>query len=242
MNYFSQQGEDIYIYRHFINKEVPDGIFVELGATDGIKFSNTKFFEDTLKMTGTLIEPTRQYFNLIHNRPMCQNYNTAVNYTNSKVKFLGDSFTAGIVDTMTDTFKKHWHPNSIEYEVDGEPFSDILNKSNIKYIDLLSIDVEGVEQIVLKTMDFNIPVYVICIELDGNNVEKDERCRQILINNGFLFDRRFCINEFWINPNYHRKHLLYDNTKIKQPFNSIGELGNFYFIQPHCIEEIIQNL
>jgi hypothetical protein len=32
-------------------------------------------------------------------------------------------------------FFHQWHPNSIEYEVDGEPFSDILNKSNIKYID-----------------------------------------------------------------------------------------------------------
>lgn len=55
MNFYSQQGEDIYIYRNFINKQVPDGIFVELGAMNGVTYSNTKFFEDTLKMSGTLI-------------------------------------------------------------------------------------------------------------------------------------------------------------------------------------------
>ena len=241
MNFYSQQGEDIYIYRNFINKERTDGIFVELGAVNGVTFSNTKFFEDTLHFSGTLIEPTKQYLQLIKNRPKCKNYNTAVHYTKSKVKFLGDSFTAGLVDTMDDKFKNNWHPDSQEYYVDGEPFSDILHKSNLTYIDLLSIDVEGGEEVVLNTIDFTIPVYVICIELDGHNVEKDERCRQILINNGFLFDTRFCINEFWYNPKYYRKELLYDKTK-KLPFYNMNELGNFIFLAPHCAQEICNNL
>ena len=63
--FYSQQGEDVYIYKNFINKVSPDGVFVELGAMDGIRYSNTKFFEDELKMSGTLIEPTNQYFSLI---------------------------------------------------------------------------------------------------------------------------------------------------------------------------------
>jgi hypothetical protein len=32
------------------------GTFVELGALDGVLFSNTKFYEDTLGWTGVLIE------------------------------------------------------------------------------------------------------------------------------------------------------------------------------------------
>jgi len=241
MNFYSQQGEDIYIYRNFINKERSDGIFVELGAVNGVTFSNSKFFEDTLHFSGTLIEPTNQYLHLIANRPNCKNYNVAVNYTKTKVKFLGDSFTAGLVDTMDDKFKNHWHPESQEYYVDGEPFSDILHKSELTYIDLLSIDVEGGEEVVLNTMDFTIPVYVICIELDGHNVEKDERCREILRKNGFLFDRRFCINEFWYNPNYYRKELLYDATK-KQHFIYIDELGKFIFLETSCAQEVCDNL
>ena len=62
--FYSQQGEDIYVYRNFINKIAPNGIFVELGAMNGITYSNTKFFEDTLQFSGTLIEPTDQYHSL----------------------------------------------------------------------------------------------------------------------------------------------------------------------------------
>lgn len=242
MNFYSQQGEDIYIYRNFINKCVPDGIFVELGAMDGICYSNTKFFEDTLQMSGVLIEPTSQYSSLVGNRPKCKNYNRAVNYTKDKVKFLGNSATAGVVETMHENFKKIWHKNSSEYYVDGEPFSDILKQSDTTYIDLLSIDVEGGEEMVLKTMDFNIPVYLICIELDGHNIEKDERCRQILIKNGFTFDRRICINEFWVNSNYYRKDLLYDKSIQKKPFTSIYDLGNFIHLARHCASEVQDNL
>jgi len=242
MNYYSQQGEDIFIYRHYINKKAPDGIFVELGGMDGVKYSNTKFFEDTLQMSGVLIEPTTQYYNLIKNRPNCKNYNKAVNYTKSRVKFIGDHATAGLTETMNDVFKHMHHRGSAEYYVDGEPFSDILKSANLEYIDLLSIDVEGGEEIVLKTMDFNIPVYVICIELDGFNIEKNDRCRQILIENGFSFDRRMCINEFWVNRNYYRKDLLYDSSIEKQPFTDMKELGSFHSLEPHCVGEIQRNL
>jgi hypothetical protein len=242
MNFYSQQGEDIYIYRNFINKPVPDGIFVELGAMNGVTYSNTKFFEDTLQMSGTLIEPTKQYFELINNRPNCKNYNLAVNFTKDKVKLLGDFATSGIVETMSETFKNKWHQGSIEYYVDGDTFAAIMSKSDITYIDLLTIDVEGGEETVLKTMDFNIPIYLICIELDDHNIEKDERCRQILINNGFSFDRRICINEFWVNKNYYRKTLLYDESIIKKSFTTIHDLGNFPFLAQHCAEEIQNNL
>ena len=236
--FYSQQGEDVYIYKNFINKVSPDGIFVELGAMDGICYSNTKFFEDELKMSGTLIEPTNQYFSLVKNRTNCKCYNVAINSTKEKVKFLGEGACAGLVDTMHPNFKNLWHKNSSEYYVDGLPISDILNKSNIKYIDCISIDVEGGEEVVLKTMDFNIPIYVICIELDGHNIEKDERCRKILIEKGFTFKIRININEFWINENYYRKELLYDETKKINFISSINEIGYFPYLASHVLGDI----
>jgi hypothetical protein len=59
LTFYSQQGEDMYVYKKFINKVANDGIFVELGGLDGITYSNTKFFEDTLSFSGLLIEPTQ---------------------------------------------------------------------------------------------------------------------------------------------------------------------------------------
>ena len=92
--------------------------------------------------------------------PNCNCYNVAVNYTNEKVKFLGNFATAGLVNTMDEKFKNIWHQDSSEYYVDGEPISEIIKKSNMKYIDLFTIDVEGGELVVLETMDFSIPIYL----------------------------------------------------------------------------------
>ena len=164
---------------------------------------------------------------------------TLILNTDSSVFGVMLSPCAGLVDTMNDTFRNGWHQNSIEYEVDGEPISEILNKSNIEYIDLITIDVEGGEEVVLKTFDFKIPIYVVCIELDEHNPEKDERCRAILIENGFTFNKRFLINEFWINNNYFRKDLLYDKAIEKKTFkDSIFEIGHFPYLERGLIPEI----
>jgi FkbM family methyltransferase len=235
--FYAQQGEDIYTVANYINIINEDGVFVEIGGFDGLTFSNTKFFEDYLGFKGVLIEPTHHFNAMKHNRPKCDCYNLAVAKEKGKVKFLGDHATAGLVDCMTDSFKNAWHTKSVEYEVDAEPFSDILKRSNIKYIDLLTIDVEGAEQVVLETYDFSIPVYVIIIELDNHNPEKDETCRNILRANGFELDKKININEFWINKSYFRKDKLY--TSFGKPvFNSLYELGYFPFFAHHIAKEV----
>ena len=239
--FYSQQGEDVYIFQNFINKSCPDGIFVELGAMNGITYSNTKFFEDELQMTGTLIEPTCQYHELKNNRPKCKCYNIAVHYKKEPVKFLGNHATAGLVETMADTFRKGWHKNTTEadeYFVDGEPIADIFEKSGIRYIDFLSIDVEGGEEVVLRTINYDIPIYTICIEMDGANPEKDERCRQILLERGFVFDRKIAGNEFWFNPGYSRKELLYDSSQKIRFGNSVYDLGSFKYLARHVVNDV----
>jgi FkbM family methyltransferase len=240
--FYAQQGEDIYTVFNFINKPASDGIFVEIGGFDGLTYSNTKFFENVFGFKGVLIEPTEHYYKMKANRPTCDCYKFAVAKTKSKVKFLGKHATAGLVDTMADSFKNSWHKEATEYEVDAEPFSNILACSNIKYIDFMTIDVEGGEQIVLETFDFNIPVYVIAIELDNHNPEKDEKCREILRANGFTFDRRITSNEFWINKTYFRKDELYNSSVPKPEFTSVYELGRFPFLEKHLIADVEEAL
>lgn len=240
--FYAQQGEDVYTVFNFINKPASDGIFVEIGGFDGLTFSNTKFFEDVLGFKGVLIEPTEHFYKMKANRPVCDCYNLAVAKTKSKVKFLGDSATAGLVDTMAESFKNGWHKSSNEYKVDAEPFRDILKRSNIKYIDFMTIDVEGGEQVVLETFDFSIPVYVIAIELDDHNIEKDEKCRNILRSNGFTFKKRITSNEFWVNEKYFRRDILYDSVTPKPEFKSLYELGIFPFFARHLTSEVEEAL
>ena len=59
--YHSQVGQD-----KFINEKVfrglRNGYFVEIGAFDGVTFSNSYFFEKELGWKGICIEPMKKYY------------------------------------------------------------------------------------------------------------------------------------------------------------------------------------
>jgi len=223
MMFFSQQNEDKILFEKYLNYR--NGTFIELGAMDGILYSNSLFFEKELEWTGILIEPTEQFNQLIINRPNCQNFNYAISSIDGEVEFLGSGALGGMTETMSDWHRKGWkldkHPT---YTVKSIPISKILKESNIKRVDLFSIDVEGGELEVLKTFDWEIPVYLILIEgdytaseeeklnwiskpnINGITVDKSyldriNKCTEILKSNGFEFIEKIGCNEVWINKN-----------------------------------------
>jgi FkbM family methyltransferase len=230
----SQFGEDMYIFNNFINVDSPDGTFVELGAMNGITYSNTYFFENVLKFNGVLIEPSKEYNELLIYRPNNKCYNLAINYSSEESIFIGHTGACcGLADKMTDSFKSIHHKNHSaekEYYVKCSPIRDIIQDSGLKYIDIFSIDVEGGEKAVLETFDFNIPVYIIIIELDGHNKEKDQDCREILLKHGFSFNIRVNINEFWVNKNYFRKDRLFNKNIEKITFDNMMDKANIPYL------------
>jgi hypothetical protein len=238
--FYGQSGEDNYIYNNYINKPDPNGTYVELGAIDGEIYSITKFFQDELNFNGILIEPTKHYQNLIKNRTKDICYNIGIHNEKEGI-FMGENATAGLVNFMSDSIKR-MNNYSQTYYVKCIPFNEIQKQTKIPYIDLFVLDVEGAEEIVLNTIDFSTPIYIMVIELDDNNKEKDERCREILRKNGFELDIRVCINEFWINKNYFRKDNLYDKNKPKYNLKSTN--CKFPWVDPthYCIPEIEKSL
>jgi FkbM family methyltransferase len=215
---------DIFLLKNFLNKKNCNGIFLELGACDGIRHSNTYALEQYLNFTGVLIEPGRiDFSNLIKNRPNCKNFNCLVGVEEGKVDYIGDRTSVGgplklLENTKYNPNEKNWieawnlNKGDIQ-KVHCRKLSDILHEANIKYIDFWSLDVEGSELEVLKTMDWNIPVYIICMEVTawgeiGQN--RIEECRNILRSNGFTCDgKNYGLDEYWINNNYFRKDMLY---------------------------------
>lgn len=240
--FYSQLGEDVFVFKYFVNKIVKDGIFIELGALDGVKYSNSKFFEDQLRFTGILIEPTRNYNKLIINRPNCKNYNYAISNIEGENIFIGEDATAGIIDNIPEFMLSRYHKKSLTYKVEGIPISKIISQSNISYIDIYFIDVEGAEFIVLDTTDWSIPIYLIIIELHNLDIEKDNKCRELLVKNGFKFYASLCTNEIWVNENYKYKDRLYDNTITFSKINSLNEIGKFPYIEKNFENKIISVL
>lgn len=199
--YFSQLGEDKLLNeKYFKNKR--DGFFIELGAMDGVTYSNTLFFEQQLGWSGVLIEPQNYMYNsLISNRPNCYNFNYAVSEVDGVVLFTGSYALGGIDSTMTGNHKKIWNLEGDEhsYYVQSRPMKTILKDVPISEVDLFSIDVEGGELAVLETFDWNIPVKIILIEIQDHDPDKDNEIRNFLKRKNFTFSESVPCSEIWVN-------------------------------------------
>jgi hypothetical protein len=207
--YYSQCQEDEYLnLKYFKNKQ--NGVYIELGALDGLLYSNTKFFEDSLNWKGILIEPHPNKFELLKQiRPNNFLFNDLVScYTEPlKFKYFVDIHAAvsGVEDTLThfhytEFFDKEHNkflPQNTIY-IKPKTLTDIIKSTNITHIDFLSLDVEGHEYEVLQSWDFSIPIHLILIEILGVQPDREELCRQILLKNGYTFMEKFKHNEIYI--------------------------------------------
>jgi FkbM family methyltransferase len=210
----SQQGEDAYAVENFF-KGLCGGIYVELGALDGVKLSNTYFFRHALEWKGALIEPNKRLFEkLKKNRaPEDDVFNAAVCASKQVVHFLDDGrngATSGVVEFMTPAFAKKWHErtNSLATltRIVCKSLSEILSESDVVgagHVDFLSVDVEGGEFEVIKTLDFNKHQFgVIFYEADEHNPVKNEALKSFLANRGYPFfghnrNSNYHVNEKW---------------------------------------------
>ena len=203
MRFYSQQNEDQILWKKYLNYR--DGFFIELGAMDGITYSNSLFFEESLGWKGVLIEPTTQFYQLVNNRPNALNFNYAISEVESDVEFVGNGALGGIKDSMSEKHYLGWGLNNQRpYIVKSVPISKILKPLNIHRVDLFSIDVEGGELSVLKSFDWSIPVYLVLIEMAKHDLNKDQECRDFLMSKNFELDCEIGCNELWINKKFNQ--------------------------------------
>ena len=149
-----------------------NGTIVEMGALDGQLYSISKFFEDHLKWTSILIETNPNNFQkLLKNRPQSRNYNTAI-CRQKDMEFIGSDAVEGIVKYMSEKHKKGWiKDREKKLRVPRSRLDYILN--SVDHIDIFILDVEGGELEAMQTMNWNIEVDYLVIELDNTNREKD---------------------------------------------------------------------
>jgi hypothetical protein len=71
MDFYSQCAQDSFLFeRFFYGKR--GGVFVDIGAYDGQKFSNTLFFERYLGWSGLCVEPQAAAFRKLSSRRACR--------------------------------------------------------------------------------------------------------------------------------------------------------------------------
>ena len=178
MKFYSQHKQDEYVYDNFF-KNKKDGVFVDIGAYDGIVFSNSYFFEKELGWTGFCVEPQEKQYDLLVKNRKCLCIKGCVADFTGKGLFLDiDGYSTMLSGLVNKYDKKHFERiehevrtiggSKKEVEVDCYLLNDLLDENNIKKIDFCSIDVEGAELDILKNIDFKKYDFDI-ITIENNN-------------------------------------------------------------------------
>jgi len=147
-----------------------NGIFVEAGAADGFHQSNTWNLEYYKNWKGILVEPNPNAYKIcLESRPSSIVYNCALvdhGYKDSEVEihqrivFEGDP---GLMSTASfSPLNEHqdWKQFDIKnkHRIPARTLDSILTENNIRFLDFLSLDVEGLEYNILK--GFSIDRYI----------------------------------------------------------------------------------
>ena len=205
--FHGQGGEDGYAVRNFF-RGIKHGTYLEMGAFNGIKFSNTLHLHEALGWHGVLIEANPlSYLELVKNRRDDICINAAVCAQPLTVHMVeSGGATAGIYEFMPATFLKTWYDGidvSTLPTVRCLPLMAMLAKLGVNHIDFWSLDVEGGELEVLRTVDFNIlRVGVLVVEADGHNESKNSEVRKILLSNKFTYHGAVGNNNWFLGPAY----------------------------------------
>jgi FkbM family methyltransferase len=211
--YYSQCLEDKFLNANYF-KNKKNGIYLELGALDGLLYSNTKYFEEHHNWTGILIEPHPFKFELLKkNRPNNFNFDNLVSNKTEPLEFLYFTEHLTQVSGVVDSLSKHHYDvyfNNNKFShipqdkilIQPKTLSEIINNTGINHIDLLSLDVEGHEYEVLLSFNFDVEIDVILIEMLGVDHDRDNLCRDLLVNKGYIFCEKYEHNEIFISSHF----------------------------------------
>jgi FkbM family methyltransferase len=190
---YSQIGQDLEVLKFYNNKT--EGYYIEIGASDGIKISNTYLLEKDYNWKGICVEPVpKNYEKLVINRPNSFCCDRAVYNDVDKEVFFDianncDLFS-GISDNI-DCHKIRVDANKTQIIVKTITFNDLLEKYNAPFfIDYLSIDTEGSELEILKSVDLQKYKFGL-IDVEHNYQEpRRTQIRELLTLNGYEFIRQ----------------------------------------------------
>lgn len=213
---YAQSGEDLlidYVLKIHFGINMPS--YLDIGAYDPIKFSNTYlFYERGAK--GVLIEPDPDLANILEEK---RSRDKILNFGISNKKATKNFYL--ISPPTLNTFSKKdleqyklFYPNvSLRkvMKIRTVPITNILESYFEDGLDLLSIDVEGLDYEILSNIDFSKhrPA-VICIESveykNGNMWEKPQTIPKLLFRNSYFLYADTFINSIYVDSQRWSEH------------------------------------
>ncbi|ODM94365.1 Protein Star [Orchesella cincta] len=172
-------------------RDKKNGTFIECGAYDGVAASNSLFFEIVLGWSGLLVE--------------CNPYTIPVLKMKRRKAWIADVCLSPEKNPKTLEFSNptKWGPSArigdpidlkpwgldtpwTKFEVEAMPLYAILSAINLTVIDYFTLDIEGAEYAILKTIPFDkITIKVIDMEITFYSPEVRSEITQFLKTKGY---------------------------------------------------------
>jgi FkbM family methyltransferase len=206
--FYSQIGQDEYYIKNIINYK-QNGYYVDVGAHDGIKLSNTYYLEKNLNWTGICIEANEGlHQKLCVNRPNSINVNQLI-YSQSDLELHFEMALNKEIVEGNDMLSRISNDeiNAINHDYFTEQFiqsktikqktktlTDVLDAANApNTIDYCSIDIEGAELACLEGIRFDKYKFLFITIEHGYREDFKNKIINRLCQNNYKLHR---INQF----------------------------------------------
>jgi len=190
--YRSQFKQDKYLHNLFF-KDKRGGTFIEIGAADGVRCSNTLFFERYLGWKGMCIEPSPEPFKELQKNRKSICVNRAISDKAGGAQFVVSGLLSGLREPMdprhVNRIQKTYKKKVRTITVQCCRLDELMKQHNIKHVDYLSLDVEGGEMNVLRSINWD-KVTIDVLSVEGNYSECWVAHRAFLESKGYVFVRR----------------------------------------------------
>ncbi|XP_018010984.1 protein Star-like isoform X2 [Hyalella azteca] len=196
--FYSQHGQDKHVKEIF--RDMKGGFFFEVGALTGESLSNTLYLERELGWTGVLMEPTPVSYHVLKSKNRRAHIMRACLVPDTSYR-----------EPVFDIGREAWGNTLVDAEKTSKsvrvpcyPFYSILAALGNPVVDYMSLDVEGVELKVLKSIPWDdVKIRVITIEI-FLLPEGPEALRVFMEEKGFKFIKQLDQDYLFINKQLSR--------------------------------------
>jgi FkbM family methyltransferase len=190
--YASQCGQDKVVVEEFF-PGLRGGVFVDIGAHDGVSFSNTLYLERELGWGGIAVEPMPEVFERLERNRGCIKVQGCISAATGTAKFRRITGYAEMLSGLVGNYDPR-HLERIQREIAAQGGSyeeltvrcfrlnDLLEEYRLAEVHYLNVDVEGAELDILRSIDFSaVRIHVCGIE----NNYRDPRIPELMHARGY---------------------------------------------------------